>query len=139
MPKAIHLSKEQSSQLLNHAENLLPNEAVALLFGTILNDAVLTRHIEFLANESTANQTSFLVNPEVQYALLMDADDRGESMVGIFHSHPAPPRPSHSDIKNMQLNPVVWIIASKITGNWMMRAYVLKEETPVEIDIQYMT
>lgn len=136
MPKVVRISKEQSSKLLNHAENSLPNEAVALLFGTISNDVILTKRVEYLANESITNQTSFSVNPEDQYALLMDADNRGESMIGIFHSHPAPPRPSHTDIRNMRLNPVVWIVASKITGNWAMRAYVLEEETPVEIDIQ---
>lgn len=69
----------------------------------------------------------------------MDADTRGESMVGIFHSHPAPPRPSQSDLNNMRLNPVIWIIASKITGNWEMRAYSLEEKVPVPVLIEYTT
>ncbi len=139
MQKSIRLSIEESSHLLNHADNALPNEVVALLFGTLLNETALVTRIEYLTNESIDTQRSFSVNPEVQYTLLLDADERGETMVGIFHSHPAPPRPSQSDIRNMRLNPVVWIIASKITGEWVMKAYVLEQETAVEIAIQYVT
>ena len=88
-----------------------------------------------MENDSPHNLTSFSIDPEIQYSLLMDADIRGESMVGIFHSHPAPPRPSQSDMKNMQLNPVVWLIASNTTGEWVTRAYILENKSPVEVSI----
>ncbi len=136
MLRSIYLSTEQSSNLLARAQESLPDEVVALLFGVISDNIVFTKRIEYLKNESQSTRTSFLINPEVQYSLLMQADERGEEMVGIFHSHPAPPRPSTSDIKNMQLNPVVWIVASKTSGNWIMKAYVLEKESPVEIQIQ---
>ena len=138
MKKSIEIQKDQISQLLNHAEKSLPNEAVALLFGTISDNTFLARRIEYLSNESMNNRISFSIDPEVQYTLLMDADEHGELMVAIFHSHPAPPRPSSSDIKNMQLNPVVWMIASKTTGDWIMKAYILEKENPIEIDIHYI-
>ena len=139
MKSSIHLFEEQTSQLLAHAETQLPQEAVALLFGTFSDDHTLVQHIELLPNDSTNNQTSFSVDPEIQYKLLMAADERGETMVGIFHTHPAPPRPSSSDIKNMKLNPVVWLVASKTTGEWIVRAYVLEKDTPVEIPIKIFT
>lgn len=135
----MYITEDSILQLEEHAEQQLPREAVALLFGITSGTDVYVKHIELMENESPQNQTSFSVNPEDQYALLMEADTRGESMVGIFHSHPAPPRPSQSDISNMKLNPVIWIIASKTTGEWVMRAYYLEAEAPITISMEYVT
>jgi proteasome lid subunit RPN8/RPN11 len=33
-------------------------------------------------------------------------------VIGIFHSHPAKPAPSSTDIKFMEINPVAWLIYS---------------------------
>jgi len=135
MKPTIHLSDEQCSQLLAHADNHFPQEAVALLFGKDSENEVVVKHVALLNNESENKRISFSVNPEVQYRLLVDADTHGEIMVGIFHSHPAPPRPSLSDLKNMRLNQVVWIIASKTTGEWILKAFVLENDIPIEISI----
>lgn len=137
MRYTLHISEELLFQLENHAEKQLPSEAVALLFGFSSGTDALVNRIELVKNDSTRNRTSFSVNPEIQYALLMDADNHGESMVGIFHSHPAPPFPSMSDHKNMKLNPVIWLIASKTTREWMTKAYILEEEVPIEVKIEF--
>ena len=139
MQYTLHISENYYFQLEAYAEKQLPNEAVALIFGVVSGRDVFVKRIELLKNESTSNRTSFSVNPEIQYTLLMDADNRGESMVGIFHSHPAPPKPSQSDLKNMRLNPVIWLIASKTSGEWVTKAYILEEEAPVEVLIRYST
>ena len=137
MQYTLHISEELLFQLEDHAEKQLPSEAVALLFGISSRTDTLVKRIELVKNESKHNRISFSVNPETQYALLMDADDHGESMVGIFHSHPASPCPSTSDYQNMKLNPVIWIIASRTTGNWVTKAFILEEEVPVEVKIEF--
>jgi proteasome lid subunit RPN8/RPN11 len=124
-------------QLQQHAETCLPEEAVALLFGLISDNIVHVNCIELMENESQANRTTFSVNPEREYQLLIEAEERGESLVGIYHSHPAPPEPSNKDLRNMRLNPVVWIIASKLTGDWIAKAYILEDERAKEIPIRY--
>jgi proteasome lid subunit RPN8/RPN11 len=85
---------------------------------------VVVSHIELIQNIAES-KTSFSVDPEVEYKLLVEAEERGEDLVGIFHSHPAPPKPSSSDLRNMRLNPVVWLISSKLTGCWISRAFIL--------------
>lgn len=134
MQTALRLPKAALEQLHNHAEEALPLESVALLFGHVRKLEVVVTRLEYLENVA-ASTTSFAVDPEQEYHLLIDAEERGEEMVGIFHSHPAPPKPSSRDLRNMRLNPVVWAIASKLTGIWETRAYLLEDENPIEVRI----
>ena len=133
----LHLFEHDFARLQQHAETCFPGEAVALLFGIISENIVYANCVEPMENESKINRTTFSVNPESEYQLLIEAEERGESLVGIYHSHPAPPEPSKTDLRNMRLNPVVWIIASKLTGNWIAKAYVLQDESTNEIPIKY--
>jgi len=137
MQYELHLYEDDFTQLQNHAETCLPDEAVVLLFGVISENIVYVNHVEKMENESQTSQTSFSVNPEREYQLLIEAEDRNESLVGIYHTHPAPSEPSKTDLRNMCLNPVVWLISSKITGNWITKAYILEDENAKEIPIKY--
>lgn len=132
MQAALRLPKDALNQLHRHAEEALPLESVALLFGNVRKLEVVVTRLEFLENVA-ASTTSFAVDPEREYHLLVDAEERGEELVGIFHSHPAPSRPSSRDLRNMRLNPVVWAIASKSTGSWETRAFLLEGENLVEV------
>ena len=138
MQYTLHLRNRDLILLHNHAENCLPLESVALLFGIIEEQLVVVRRIECVRNESDEATTSFYVNPEEEYQLLIDAEARGEELVGIFHSHPAAPMPSSSDLDNMRLNPVVWLIASKRSGAWSSKGFVLDGAVAVEIPIVIM-
>jgi len=133
----LHITEQDFVRLQQHAETNLPGEAVALLFGIISENNVSANRIELMENKSKTSRTAFSVNPENEYQLLIDAEERGESLVGIYHSHPAPPEPSKTDLRNMRLNPVVWLIASKLTGDWVTKAYILKDEKADEIPIKY--
>jgi len=133
------LITEQDLILLHqHAETSLPSEAVALLFGIITKNIVKVCRAELMENDSKNQMTSFSVNPEIEYQLLIEAEELGESLVGIYHSHPAPPEPSKTDLKNMRLNPVIWLISSKVTGEWVSKAYALDEKTVSEVPIKFV-
>jgi len=122
-------------KLIDHAENCRPLEAVALLFGIFQDDRIIVRTVELVDN-SANSKTTFMVDPVVQYNLLIESEARGEDLVCVFHSHPAPPKPSSKDIKNMELNPVVWLIGSKNTGEWELKAFLLdQDKEPLEISI----
>ena len=136
MQYTLHLSISDLNYLHKHAENNLPSEAAALLFGQVSDTLVVVRHIELVQNEATSNITSFTVNPEEQYQLLVEAEERGQDLVGIFHSHPAPPYPSSRDQQNMKLNPVVWLIASKDSGKWVSKAFLMEDDQVQEVNLQ---
>ncbi len=136
MQRSLSISKKNLESLYSHAEKCLPYESVALLFGNSTESEVNVKRIEPVDNEIQSS-TEFMVNPETQYRLLIEADNRGEELVCIFHSHPAPPRPSERDLRYMRLNPVIWLVASKQTGSWQSKAYYLTdtklEEVPVKL------
>lgn len=134
-----HISKQDLRLLHQHAETSLPSEAVALIFGTTTNNIVKTNRVELVENDSERKKTSFSVNPEIEYELLIEAEELGETLVGIYHSHPAPPKPSTTDLKNMRLNPVIWLISSKMTGEWISKAYILDEATVCQVPIKYLS
>ncbi len=133
----LHITEQDFVRLQQHAETTFPGEAVALLFGILSENIVSANRVELMENESKTSQTTFSVNPESEYQLLIEAEERGESLVGIYHSHPAPPEPSKKDLRNMRLNPVIWLISSKLTGGWITKAYILKDEIANEIPIKY--
>ena len=135
----IHISQHDLLRLHKYAETNLPREAVALIFGTISENIVRANRVELMENESKADRTSFSVNPEREYELLVEAEKQGESLVGIYHSHPAPPAPSATDLRNMRLNPVVWLISSKLTGDWVTKAYILIEDQANEVTIKNLS
>ncbi|MFW9925993.1 MAG: M67 family metallopeptidase [Candidatus Thorarchaeota archaeon] len=135
MQYTLHLSSDNLFYLHKHAETNLPNESAALIFGNLSGNSIIAKHIELVLNESTSSIISFKVNPEEQYRLFTEAEERTEELVCIFHSHPAPPYPSKTDIQNMKLNPVAWLIASKESGDWESRAYLMNEETVEEIKV----
>jgi len=120
-----------------HAERVLPLESVALLFGNVEHADVIVKRIELVENSSKST-TRFSVDPVVQYQLLIDAEKRGEDMVGIYHSHPTFAKPSSIDKKNMRLNPVVWLIASKNSSGWESKAFILDGDKIIEISIDLM-
>jgi proteasome lid subunit RPN8/RPN11 len=130
----LRLPEDDLNRLHTHAEQSLPLESAALLFGQVKDNDVVVSHIELVQN-TAKSRTSFSVDPETEYRLLVEGEERGEHLVGIFHSHPAPPRPSSTDLRNMRLNPVVWVISSKLTGNWTSRAFILEEDNLKEVEL----
>ncbi len=123
----IRMPEGSLESLLQHAEGALPSESVALLFGRVRGKRVYVESVRLVQNVSTSLRTKFLVDPEIQYHMMMEEEQHGRVMVCIFHSHPAPAFPSQADTHNMRLNPVVWLIASKMSGAWETGAFVLHE------------
>jgi [CysO sulfur-carrier protein]-S-L-cysteine hydrolase len=119
--QAISLTAEQIKELVSIAKDALPDEACAFLLGK--NDTVVkilpTRNLD-------KSPVTFSIDPgEVLYAYNI-AESKGLQVVAIFHSHPAKPSPSSTDIKFMEINPVVWLIYS--TTEWRLKAYVYDDD-----------
>lgn len=131
----LKVKKQDLDRLHQHAEKSLPKEAVALLFGRVHERTVTIDRIELVENILDSS-TSFAVEPMTQYQLLMDADKRGQELVCIFHSHPGGPRPSSRDRENMNLNPVIWLIASKKNETWESHAFLLEDGHIKQVEVK---
>lgn len=74
----------------------------------------------------------FQVDPLQAYKLLLKAEKEKTDHLGFYHSHPALPSPSSTDIKYMKLWPdKIWLIISSI--DMTMRAYIYLKEIIEEV------
>ena len=91
-----------------------PFEGCAFLLGYVkkntfeISDIIPTENID-------RSSVTFQIDPKTVFETYERAE-RENKVVGVFHSHPAPPRPSSVDIQYMEVNPVVWLIMSTTTG-----------------------
>jgi [CysO sulfur-carrier protein]-S-L-cysteine hydrolase len=115
--QSISLSAGQIKELVSIAKDVLPNESCALLLGE--NKAVV--EILPMRNIDESPVTFSMESTELMDAYNL-AESKGLQVIAIFHSHPAQPSPSSSDMKFMEINPVVWLIYS--TTEWRLKAYV---------------
>jgi [CysO sulfur-carrier protein]-S-L-cysteine hydrolase len=118
--QSISLTAGQIEELVSIAKDVLPNESCGLLLGE--NDAVA--EILPMRNVDESPLTFSIESTELVDAYNL-AESKGLQVIAIFHSHPAQPSPSSTDIKFMEINPVVWLIYS--TTEWRLKGYVYDE------------
>lgn len=111
--KILKIHKKDLEELERETLKSYPLEACALLIGVIDEDKALVTDL-FITKNIDKSSFSFTISPEILFDAFNKADREGKEIIGIFHSHPAPPQPSNTDIKFMKLNPIVWLIMSMI-------------------------
>src|SRR5581483_948921 len=117
---SIILTSGQLDQLAALARQSLPNESCAFLLGKGEKETTVTEILTMRnADESII---SFSIEPKELLQAYDLAEKKKLQVIGIFHSHPARPSPSGTDIKFMEINPVVWLIYS--TTNGQSKAYI---------------
>ena len=132
LQKKIIISNLLRENLVQHANKQDPYEACAILLGNTNEETWETTEI-FLAENMDKSEINFTVSNEQLLEGYTKAEEKGLSVVGIFHSHPkSEPSPSNTDIEFMKGNPVPWVIYSGLTND--MKAYLLESEV-IQIQI----
>lgn len=121
----ISLTAAQIRQLVGIAKDALPNESCAFLLGH--NDKVAK--ILPMRNIDESPVTFSIEPAELLHAYNL-AESKGMQVIAIFHSHPAKPSPSSTDIKFMEINPVIWLIYS--TTESKLKAFVYDDDDIVK-------
>jgi proteasome lid subunit RPN8/RPN11 len=92
------------------AASATPELEVCGLLGGTAGDAKTVYPVD---NASSSPETSFCMEPRGQLAAMRAMRQRGEELVGIYHSHPhTPPRPSAKDRAEAAYPGVVYLIVS---------------------------
>jgi [CysO sulfur-carrier protein]-S-L-cysteine hydrolase len=127
------LTQFQLERLTSLASDSLPNESCALLLGNNTNKENEIQVIETLLmkNSDASPTTRFRIDSQELINGYLRAEKMGLNVVGIFHSHPAPPIPSSTDKIFMEINPVIWLIYSTLTNE--SRAYIFEQERIREV------
>jgi proteasome lid subunit RPN8/RPN11 len=104
-------------QLEELAEAGYPNEVCALLEGTIVgsnSELYETANVVGIIPMHNSDESiyAFRIDSSDLIKAYQDINSRNLEVVGIFHSHSSVAFPSVTDMKYMELNPVVWLIYS---------------------------
>jgi len=117
----ISLTREQKRLLDKKTKEKYPIEACGLLFGDMNCEEAVVRKIVATHN-ILESSTNFQVDPEEFLKILSKAEKEDVKLIGFFHSHPATPQPSVTDIKYMKLWPEnIWLIISSL--DYQIAAY----------------
>lgn len=107
---ALALPRSVAEALLAHARDVLPNEACALLSGSLASGRVTALH---LARNSEASPLRYNVHPEDLVRITFAIDDLGDDLVAIFHSHTRSPAvPSATDLRAAMYPDAFYLLAT---------------------------
>ena len=102
---------------LNHlVESSRPKEACGFLLGRALNEGFVVLKIIPATNMLDSN-SAFKISPSEVLKASEEAEMLGLEVIGVYHSHPAPPEPSVIDLHYMKASSMVWLIISMLDGS----------------------
>jgi proteasome lid subunit RPN8/RPN11 len=132
--ECINFTEKQLNFLISKSKEKNPIEACGLLFGEIENNSFRVLKIKIM-NNVLDSSTNFQVDPQEFLNTLSHAQKKGFELIGFFHSHPAPPEPSITDVNFMRFWPdMIWIIVSSISYN--VAAYKFSRNEYYEVPIK---
>jgi proteasome lid subunit RPN8/RPN11 len=133
-------------ELIAHARDEAPNEACGLIGGADGRAQTLYR-----ARNSEASPLRYNLDPQDQFRIMSEIEDRGEELAAIYHSHTASPAyPSQTDINLALMDRrengepvgqeplfpgVIYLIASLAEGEAPLRGFRIDEEGVSEVEL----
>jgi proteasome lid subunit RPN8/RPN11 len=103
------LRPEHIDDVVRHAREGAPDEVCGILPG---RDGIVTRVIRG-KNVASNPRLRYELDPNQQYAAFREMEAEGESMLGIYHSHPfSPAFPSNVDLEMAFYPGSIYVIVS---------------------------
>ncbi len=110
----LRLKRQHVNLLKEEARKVHPIEACAMLFGKLTQKEAVVKRVVVAPNK-LRSPARFEIDPKTFVNALTEADKEGLDFIGLFHSHPAPAKPSLIDLKYMKLwGDAIWLILSTI-------------------------
>ena len=134
----IRLLREHLNEIFEHAHESEPAECCGLIGGTKDDWAGSIYRLRNIAKEETV---SYEAAPDELFAAQREMRQRGEHLIGIYHSHPlaTDPEPSDTDVRLAYYPSATYLIVGLAGSEPTLRAFRISERdlswTPVEYAI----
>ena len=130
--EAITLATHLLKAMIDHAQDELPNECCGVLIG---RSGLFERVIP--VTSTSPSPDAYIMSPEEQIEIFTELGKSGESLLGIYHSHPEGPSfPSGMDIRLAFHPDAVYLIVSlKNKKHPEVRAFRIEKQEVTEITI----
>ncbi len=134
--RGLALTVQQVAQIVEHARAARPAEACGLLGGR--DGRVETVYPLPNTEESVVR---YLAEPQAQMDAMLEIEERGNELVGIYHSHlHAPAYPSPTDVAMAAYPDAVYLIISLMDGNPpTLGAFRIRDGEIEEVDVAIET
>lgn len=131
--RRLTIGRRLLQRVLEHCMEEKPLEACGILAGS--GDRVSAA---YATDNSRQSPITFEIEPSQQEEALRRMAERGEDLVGIYHSHPtAPAVPSANDIAQAVHYPDAIRLIISLNGPADMKAFLIRdgnvEEVPLEV------
>ena len=132
----VTLIAEQVTQLLTHAQAVAPEECCGLLGGK----EGLIASVYPLPNIAADAQRAYETAPADLFAAQKTMRERGETLLGIYHSHPrqVEPQPSATDVRLAFYPTAVYFIIGLGGSQPILRAFYLDADATSWERIEYV-
>ena len=118
-------------ELLEHAHDEAPNECCGLIGG---EDEVAKT--VYRARNAEASPLRYNLDPQDQFRIMTEMEERGEDLSAIYHSHTASPAyPSQTDINLAAYPDTVYLIVSLAEGEKDLRGFRIEDGEVTEVDL----
>src|SRR3954454_10915950 len=118
-------------ELLAHAREEAPNECCGLIGGS---DGVA--RTLYRARNAEASPLRYNLDPQDQFRIMNEMEERGEELSGISHSHTASAAsPSQTDINLATYPDAVYLIASLAEAQVPLRGFSIREGEVAEVEL----
>ena len=127
----MRIPKRIYEELLEHARSEVPNECCGLLGGDQEEARTLYRAIN-----SEASPLRYNLDPQDQFRIMSEMEERGQELSAIYHSHTASPAyPSQTDINLAAYPGVTYLIVSLADGDRPLRGFEIEDGEVTEVDL----
>ncbi|MEM3715244.1 MAG: M67 family metallopeptidase [Thermoprotei archaeon] len=92
-------------------------ELAGFLIGIRGSEDFIVKYV-YDADASDNTKVSFKIKPNDTYNAIKQAESEKLEIIGIYHTHPAPPEPSSKDHEGMKAWPGIWLIIDSRTGRF---------------------
>ena len=128
----MRVSRQIYDELIAHAREDAPNECCGLIGG---NDS--EAKTVYRARNAEASPLRYNLDPQDQFRIMTEMDEKGEELSAIYHSHTASPAyPSQTDINLAAYPGVLYLIVSLAEGEEPLRGYRIEDGTVDEVELQ---
>ncbi|WP_336364391.1 desampylase [Halalkalicoccus salilacus] len=137
MTRTLSISRDGYETMLERAHEGAPREVCGVLGGRRTAASVLVESAVPVPNVADEPRARYELDPERQLAAIESLEERGEEVVGFYHSHPdGPAGPSATDRAQATWPDAHYVIVSlpeESVGAWLWTGERFLER-PVEID-----
>ena len=129
--KLVQIPDTIAAAIEEHARREHPAECCGLLSG---KNGLIT-DIHPLRNDAEKPETRYFATPEELFAAMRRIREAGQSLLGVYHSHPRTPAyPSASDVE-MAFYPEAFYFIISLEPQAELRAFKIEESRIVDVEI----